>query len=259
MDLSLVLAACFISLVGLPHGALDPVIARRVGLVRRPNQMLTFLIGYSLLVALVIGLWLLAPAACLSAFLLASALHFGRDWQRVIGFGGWAYGALVLSLPLIAHSERVTEIFAFLVFDASPQVPVFILAAMGIAALILFALDWRKLTPARALELTALVVGAVVLEPLWFFVGYFCALHSPRHLRAEFQKIPETERLIVFVVMLFITILTLAIAAFAGSHLEIHYEDLSVLMYQLIFIGLAALTVPHMALLEWVGKHHGSD
>lgn len=259
MDLSLILAACVVSLVGLPHGALDPVIAKRVGLVRRPIHMLMFLGGYALLVASVVGLWVLIPQWALSGFLLASALHFGRDWQRVIGYGGWPYGALVLSLPLLFHSDGVDRIFSFLVFDQSTQMPIAVLALAGMSSVVLLVIERGKLAVGRWMELGLLALTAWLFEPLWYFVFYFCVLHSPRHLFSEFQKIPEFERLIVFIVMLSITMFTLAIAAFVGSHLEIHYDDISILMYQIIFIGLAALTVPHMALLEWIGASDERD
>lgn len=259
MDLSLILAACLVSLVGLPHGALDPVIAKRVGLVRRPIHMVMFLCGYLLLVASVIGVWILVPQWALSGFLLASALHFGRDWQQVIGYGGWPYGAAALSLPLLFHADGVDQIFSFLVFGQSTQIPITVLAVAGMSSVMLLAIERGKLAVGRWMELGLLVLTAWLFEPLWYFVFYFCALHSPRHLFSEFRKIPEFERLIVFIVMLSITMLTLSIAAFVGSHLETHYDDISILMYQIIFIGLAALTVPHIALLEWIGASHRSD
>ena len=82
MDLSLILASCFISLVGLPHGALDPVVAHRCGLIYDLRTSLQFIAGYVIVVALVILLWLQLPAASLLLFLLISCVHFGRDWKQ---------------------------------------------------------------------------------------------------------------------------------------------------------------------------------
>ena len=81
MDLSLVLASCLISLVGLPHGALDPMVATRYGLIRDFPSSVWFLTIYSAIVGLVIGFWLLLPSLALVLFLLISSLHFGRDWK----------------------------------------------------------------------------------------------------------------------------------------------------------------------------------
>ena len=99
MDLSLILASCFISLVGLPHGALDPVVAHRCGLIHDLRSSAQFFAGYVIVVALVVLLWLQLPAASLLLFLLISCVHFGRDWKQKISFGGFAYGAFVLGLP----------------------------------------------------------------------------------------------------------------------------------------------------------------
>ena len=66
MDLSLVLAACLISLVGLPHGALDPLVATRYGLIRDLRSTAWFLAIYTSIIGLVIGFWLLLPIVALS-------------------------------------------------------------------------------------------------------------------------------------------------------------------------------------------------
>ena len=76
MDLSLILASCLISLVGLPHGALDPVVASRCGLIRDLRSSLWFLAIYVGIVCLVIGFWLALPGLALVLFLIISSLHF---------------------------------------------------------------------------------------------------------------------------------------------------------------------------------------
>ena len=63
-------------------------------------------------------------------------------------------------------------------------------------------------------------------------------------------------RFVAYIVMLLLTIVTLGVAAVSGSYMEKYYESIDIVIYQVLFIGLAALTVPHMCLLEWAGRRH---
>jgi Brp/Blh family beta-carotene 15,15'-monooxygenase len=253
MDLSLILAACFISLVGLPHGALDPVIAHRVGLIRSPISAVSFTLSYLCIVALVVGLWLLVPTLALIGFLLISALHFGRDWHTKVRWGGLPYGLFLLGLPAFFHADAVSQIFGFLLFGEDPETALFALHVMGVGGLGALLMDLNRLTALRMAEAALLAVIAWSVEPLWYFVLYFCGLHSPRHLIPEFLRLDAGHRVTAVTVVLATTIATLALAAVVGSYVEVRYDNLNMLLFQLVFIGLAALTVPHMCLLEWVG------
>ena len=254
MDLSLVLAACLISLIGLPHGALDPVIAHRHGLIKGPGSALGFTGLYLAIVGSVISVWLWLPSTTLTIFLLISAWHFGRDWRHPLKARGFGYGAFVLGLPSLIHPTDVQQIFEFLLFGESPIFTIRIASILGVTGIIILALEWRNINIIRLSELLGLAICAWIFSPLWYFVIYFCALHSPRHLIPEFRQVKPNHRLIVYLVMLTTTIATLVIAVFAGAMFEKYYEDLNTLSYQLIFIGLAGLTVPHMLLLEWTGE-----
>lgn len=254
MDLSLVLASCLISLVGLPHGALDPMVATRYGLIRDLPSSVWFFMIYSAIVGLVIGFWLLLPGLALVLFLLISSLHFGRDWKYKISFGGFGYGAFVLGLPAWTFPEQVEQIFGFLIFENSAPIPTVLLQTLGLIGGFMLLVDRKKLSILRLAELSALALVAFALEPLWYFVIYFCGFHSPRHLIAEFRTMKKETRFIAYIVMLLLTILTLGVAAVSGSHIEKYYESIDMVLYQVIFIGLAALTVPHMCLLEWAAR-----
>ncbi len=257
MDLSLILASCFISLVGLPHGALDPVIAHRCGLIHDLRSSARFFAGYIILVALVVLFWLKLPSASLLLFLLISCIHFGRDWKQKVSFGGFAYGAFVLGLPAWTAPEQVEQIFSFLIFQNIAGIPLIFLQGLGVIGTLLLIFDRGRLSRLTAGELLILTICAISFEPLWYFIAYFCGLHSPRHLITEFRTMRKETRFAAYVVMLALTILTLGIAAVSGSHLEKYYANIDLAIYQIIFIGLAALTVPHMCLLEWVAKKHG--
>ena len=240
--------------MGLPHGALDPVVARRCGLIYDLRSSAQFFAGYVIIVALVVLLWLQLPSASLLLFLLISCIHFGRDWKQKIPFGGFAYGAFVLGLPAWTAPEQVEQIFSFLIFQNAAEIPLVFLQGLGVIGTLLILLDHSRVSGLSAGELLILIICAVSFEPLWYFVAYFCGLHSPRHLITEFRGMRKELRLSAYVLMLALTILTLGIAAVSGSHLEKYYASIDIAIYQVIFIGLAALTVPHMCLLEWAAR-----
>jgi Brp/Blh family beta-carotene 15,15'-monooxygenase len=185
---------------------------------------------------------------------LISSLHFGRDWKYKISFGGFGYGAFVLGLPAWTFPEQVEQIIGFLIFENSASIPTILMQTVGLIGGFMLLVDRKKLSILRLAELSALAFVAFALEPLWYFVIYFCGFHSPRHLIAEFRTMKRETRFIAYIVMLLLTILTLGVAAVSGSHIEKYYESVDMVFYQVIFIGLAALTVPHMCLLEWAAR-----
>ena len=69
-----------VSLFGLPHGALDPLIAQRAELWTGPLGFIAFNAAYIAIAALTVAIWLLVPAIALAGFLLISAWHFAGDW-----------------------------------------------------------------------------------------------------------------------------------------------------------------------------------
>ena len=148
----------------------------------------------------------------------------------------------------------MTRIFSLLLFDAAPAAALALLQGLGIAGLLLLCLDYGRLNRGMLAELLLLVAAAALLPPLWYFVLYFCALHSPRHLLAEFRRLSGPQRRYAALTLLVTTLAALLIAAASGVHLQQFYESVNVMLYPLVFIGLAALTVPHMCLLEWAGR-----
>jgi len=94
-----------------------------------------------------------------------------------------------------------------------------------------------------------LLVLAFVAEPLVYFALYFCALHSLRHLAGLFREAPASEQGRLWRMTFVYTVATVVLAGVLlalWSHLPI-----DTLILQLVFIGLAAVTVPHMMLMGW--------
>ena len=244
-----------VATLGLPHGALDPLIARRAGLWRTPLGFAGFNLGYLAIVALVVGVWLLAPTASLVGFLVVSGIHFGADWN-----GGRSVvlrsltGVGLLTLPAFAHHDEVAGIYRTLAGTGGGVVadvqswlgPVAIVAMLIGAALAL------RRRPTDALEILLATALALVAPPLIFFALYFCALHSARHLRHGFAEERGSGRLAVFITVAYTVIPIVAVGILTAVFVGDFAPGGSLAdgwIIRLVFIGLAALTVPHMMVI----------
>jgi Brp/Blh family beta-carotene 15,15'-monooxygenase len=237
--------------LGLPHGSLDPLVARKLYGANRRFTMLRFLAAYTLIAALCAAGWIAAPGIALPIFLVISALHFGSDWQqRGSPWGRAAYGACVVTLPTLHHAETVRRIYLALgATNAAGIVGVSVVVAWIVAALAVLSLlprikgRWRD-----GIELAVLLIGGVMLPPLVFFVCYFCLLHSPRHLWDTSRTVGISGIRAVAAAVAPTVAATLVFAAVLWHFLPSGRSHDRVL--ELVFVGLAALTVPHMLLTE---------
>ena len=244
-----------VATLGLPHGALDPLIARRAGLWRTPLGFAGFNLGYLAIVALVVGVWLLAPTASLVGFLVVSGIHFGADWN-----GGRSVvlrsltGVGLLTLPAFAHHDEVAGIYRTLagtgggiVADVQSSLGPVAIVAMLIGA----ALALRR-RPTDALEILLATTLALVAPPLIFFALYFCALHSARHLRHGFAEERGSGRLAVLITVAYTVVPIVAVGILTAVFVGDFAPGGSLAdgwIIRLVFIGLAALTVPHMIVI----------
>tara|TARA_B100002051_G_C16364232_1_gene452576 strand:- start:194 stop:616 length:423 start_codon:yes stop_codon:yes gene_type:complete len=106
----------------------------------------------------------------------------------------------------------------------------------------------RKKDIAIVLGLTAF---AWLLPPLVYFGIYFCALHSPSHFSRVIKLVPDSDRPRAVMQTAAFTMLTLFFAGLAliALSVELTFNQSTV---QVVFIGLAALTVPHMVLIDGI-------
>ena len=251
-----------VATLGLPHGALDPLIARRAGLWRTPLGFAGFNLGYLAIVVLVVGIWLLAPTASLVGFLVVSGIHFGADWNsgRSVVLRSLT-GVGLLTLPAFAHHDEVAGIYRTLAGTGGGVVadvqawlgPVAIIAMLIGAALAL------RRRPTDTLEILLATTLALVAPPLIFFALYFCALHSARHLRHGFAEERGSGRLAVLITVVYTVVPIAAVGILTAVFVGDFAPGGSLAggwIIRLVFIGLAALTVPHMMVIA-IGELRG--
>ncbi|MGB0450115.1 MAG: Brp/Blh family beta-carotene 15,15'-dioxygenase [Porticoccaceae bacterium] len=259
------IAIAAILLIGVPHGGLDGAVARRAGWPSGTVPWILFHLTYLLLAAAVVGLWWLYPLPSLVFFLLISALHFGSSDIRHISppftRAAWlpllAHGGLVaIAIPAF-QSSAVEPLFAVLV-GADNSVWLLKLIDQLLlpwAACLFFYLIYAAYQPRwqRALcNLSLLIALAYLLPPLVSFALYFCLWHSRSHMQRIWKGIAQDQRRRSAIETLIYSLLSYAAAAlFFVLHSDAA-ETSAPSLVQLTFIGLAALTVPHMFLVDFI-------
>lgn len=247
------IVAIAILLLGVPHGALDPVFAQRLYCCRTPVQWLAFVVAYLFLGALVVLTWWLAPTIFLAAFLAISAFHFSGDLTAELSIGArLCFGSAIIALPTVRHAARVDALFSSLAgMDAATTITP-LLQALGLPillgnCLLIFFLRKNRIA---ACEVASVVLLSVLMEPLSAFILYFCALHGPRHVIRSATLCGVTPLRLLLRVALLPTLACLAAAVAA----LVMFADIpaSERVLRILFVGLAALTVPHMVLVEQV-------
>ncbi len=247
----LVILGIVIILFGLPHGALDPWIAEQIGLRNSRTEVLVFTFVYIAIAVLVVVVWVWLPALSLGVFLIISAWHFSGDWSDSLNTAlRLSAGALLLLMPIGFHTEAVYTIFEQLsgheggTLALILTLPKWFLATsmLVIAGGALWKQQWHN-----ALEFISLLFLAYFTHPLLYFTLYFCLLHSPRHLSALLIAAPTFEHPRLLRMMLTYTLATLVLLGGLGWFWST--LPTSTLILRLIFIGLAAVTVPHMMLI----------
>ena len=242
---------------------MDGAVAYRLGWMVNLKKSASFFIVYVLISICVVLFWIKFPVIALIGFLGISMIHFGigdvhglddaRVWIEVV-----AHGGVVICGISMAHMTNVDEIYSALVGGESTRwVWGFIYVTTALTACsLLYCITrfyvnekWKK----TSLELIFLGITFYLLPPLLAFAFYFCFVHSIRHFKNIYSTLNDglSNKRIYWLTFLF-SIITwivggLLLALNQGS-IEIETQ-----LLRIIFIGLAALTVPHMILIDgWV-------
>ncbi len=248
----LLLLAPLVAILGLPHGALDLPIAEALWPLDGWRGKLKFAALYLGLVAGVIGAWILAPGIALIAFLTYSVVHFSDDWARAAPPLRWAGGLATIGAPALLHHTEVTALFSYLAPEGIAAFCADVAATGGAAGAVLLTGALLVAPQARgqaAAEQFILWGAALLLPPLIFFAVYFCGLHSVRHFRATLRTLPQARRALVMAIGLSALVTIAALAVVSVQHDAVIAASPDTGM-RVIFIGLAALTVPHMILVD---------
>lgn len=244
-------------LLGLPHGALDIVLGKEMlyGYFGK-KWWIPFSVAYLCLSFAVIALWTLWPFLSFILFLLISVFHFGFgdavEKYPIRSIEGIARGLIPITTPAFFYPYQFQTIIqstlsthdAALITSFLSQLfmPNFILVAILSLGLIV------KKKISYAFELVVILGVFIALAPFQAFLIYFCFLHSIRHTLMIMKETHKSLRSIAISAIL----PTLFSAIFLiGLYYILRSKETDLdTMYYLFFMGIAALTFPHMLLVE---------
>lgn len=252
LEMQILLLAPLVAIFGLPHGALDLPIAEILWPLRGWRGKLWFMLIYLSLVASFVILWLLLPSLAFAAFLLYSLVHFSDDWIDAGPLLRWTGGFATIGAPALLHHAEVSALFSYLAPPVAAGLGADVAAFVGggsLFVLVAIVVLFPRLRGQAATEQAVLWAAALILPPLIYFAVYFCALHSIRHFTTTIKKAPRARRAL-FLAGLLSAMVTLVGVGIVQLRLQIAPTSLLETSVQVIFIGLAALTVPHMILVE---------
>jgi Brp/Blh family beta-carotene 15,15'-monooxygenase len=272
-SVAVVLLAAAVIATGMPHGAVDHLVAAELyGLDGTWTDQAKFYGSYLALMALYGGFWGFTPVWSLVVFLVMTMYHFGQAdlaYWDIPPIGArllyLSRGLFVIGLPIAAFPVQVDPIFnaiagvqpstwPLLASHATAVCAGLVLQhglALGVAALLG---DGEKRDSGRE-ALNVAVLGALFgfVHPLVAFSVYFGLWHSLGHileLLRFFRRrggIPATipafyRKAALFTVIPFVGLGVLYWATQAvGSTNQ---------MIALLFIAIAVMTLPHMIIVE---------
>ena len=256
--------------VGISHGALDNYKANKILKIYKINNKLVFYFSYISLSILIIISWIFFSLITLSVFLLIASYHFGREDTSFLikknsTFDQFLYlvkGSLIIFSPLFFHTEETLKIFellfinnSFLIFIKNEHWIINVCLIFNFLGYLYFVFrnnfdNFEILF----LDLLLILIINFIFSPLLAFTIYFCFLHSIRHIISIILELDEanfTNGIKLFMKKALPLTVVTAILYLLSVFLIANFYGFNTAIIQVIFIGLASLTFPHI-LLEYL-------
>lgn len=251
----IMIIALFIILLGVPHGSLDTIFAQELLSLDCPKKWVRFIVNYIIVALVVFMFWITLPSIFLIFFLLISCLHFADD--LVAGtpqMSRTLYGGIIIFLPTLTHSNELIRLYSFLIDPEHAKLLVSIFRVLALPWVLGLCIVIYKLIHTNiltSLEILSVSTLALVCPPLLAFTIYFCGMHSFRHVIRSTQFLRLTSPKLLIVYLIVPTFAVLVATYFLWR--SMFYNSIDEAFVKVIFVALAALTVPHMILLSKSG------
>ena len=257
LGIQLVLLLVTVTIIGIPHGYFDFLIAKKL-FSKYSYWLQKFIVIYLSISVAYLLIWVLSPAFALIAFLLMAIYHFGQEETEEICDNSKllliSLGSVPVLAPVLFQTNEVFSLFNILLNQqiASPSFSLAVKYFYIFLLAIIILLESKKLLPLYSL----LIINFIYLPPLISFILYFCFHHSIRHYLQSLSDSNLFPKLIsIKNITIFFLILTILFTAGSIYLLSVYSSfSLEEIVIKYIFISLACLTLPHL-LLNIIYEH----
>ncbi|MFT5885570.1 MAG: Brp/Blh family beta-carotene 15,15'-monooxygenase [Arcticibacterium sp.] len=268
LDLQIYICGIFISLLGIPHGAIDHIIYRQ-------DKNISSTVFYSFYLGLMVLyciLWVYFPAISMTVFVLISAFHFGQSqfskllfnekskivvlqitWGLSILSGLVIYNFNQISVLASSNSDTMALLGAF---NYTVYLSVLIISTFIAVSLLCNLLTNNSITLQYFIKETA-ILGLIHLcffhlPILVGFTLYFCTLHSMQVLTEEFEYLKKRmHQMSAYKFLKLLTPFTLLSLIGSGILLFLSQSEiLNISSTLLLFILISILTLPHSIVMD---------
>ena len=273
--------AATILMAGIPHGALDHIVAKQNSNLQNHSFSNTrFYLTYVSRMALYGICWYFFPSFALLVFIVLSAFHFGEtDLPLPISIHKRSaivlqtnYGLLIVLVLLLTHAQEVLSILTIIEKENKVLLTaIFKPLHSTLIILILFSLlilnfIWQyrshRLPLRRYVNIafrTLLILGIIICLPLPLaFAFYFGCWHSLQSLENIRQHLSNSGSEHISFTHLLQKCIPFSLLAFIGigvlTFLATYLQTASVFLF-FFFVGIAILTAPHLEVMSDMYEH----
>lgn len=265
-----------IVMTGIPHGALDHVIAKANAEREKKSFSIQLFLSRYLIATLAYGLcWAFFPSFSLLVFLVISAWHFGET--DIAGAGShprwnlarFTWGSFVLLLILLTHQSdtavvmaRITQnspaVIGIWEMASAHHIPIILIGGLLGAATIYMAMQKQSMSISgfQVLNLAIILLLCTQLPLLPSFALYFSGWHAIRSFDIIFRFLngnKEKEHIAPMRVwkdalpMTFLACFFFIFMAYIWNALGLKADPIPIL-----FVFLSIITLPHLDVMDGI-------
>jgi beta-carotene 15,15'-dioxygenase len=267
-NVQLVISGFAISLLGIPHGAIDHIIFRKKNKV----SAFRFYTNYIGLMLVYLLFWMFLPKLSMAGFMILSAFHFGQSqfykypivnnfFKKIIYF---TWGFSLLSGLIVLNGNEIIQITSqnkdLSVFICESNISfyqnIFLISNIAFLVICLILAVSKKITEWDILkEISILILiqlSFYFLPVLIGFTVYFCTLHAVQVMSDEFDFLKKKMAVLTGLefVKLLLPYTLLSIIGILFLLLLVSFQIISVSVTLLIFIVISILTLPHSIVMD---------